>query len=58
MIGEDGENVEEEDMEIQNNAEGEEEEEAAEEKEHQAAGRDLPEQGKDENCSRKCGFMK
>lgn len=53
VIGEDGENVEEEDMEIQNNAE---EEEAAEENEHQAERTDSPEKGINKYCSRKCQF--
>lgn len=60
MIGEDGENVkeEEEDMDVPDNAEGEEQEEAAEENEHQAEKEDLPEQGRNKTCSPKCDQMK
>uniref|UniRef100_A0A3Q1IX49 RRM domain-containing protein n=1 Tax=Anabas testudineus TaxID=64144 RepID=A0A3Q1IX49_ANATE len=49
VIGEDGENVkeEEEDMDVPDNAEGEEQEEAAEENEHQAEKEDLPEQDRE-----------
>lgn len=55
MIGEDGENVVTEDMEIQNNLE---EEETAEENEHQAARTDSPEHGTDKTCSRQKAYFK